>query len=116
MIENITKIEVYFYQNGNFEDSNSNAIDWQYIGDIVGLDSGIMPNNLFVKNLKMYLGYEAGAYESDKMVIHCEDSNVYSYIDFDGAKNSNYIKHLELKWLHKFTDGNETESKYEFMN
>jgi hypothetical protein len=28
MIEGIKKIEVYFYQNGNFKNSQNNLIDW----------------------------------------------------------------------------------------
>lgn len=116
MIQNINKIEVYFYQNGNFKDSNDNLIAWQFINDLIGLDMSNMPNNLYTQNIELFLGYEAGKYESDRMIIHCTDHSSYSYLDYNQDTGIMKPKNLELKWLHKFEDSNENNSKYELVN
>lgn len=116
MIESIRKIEVYFYQNGNFKNSSNQLIDWQYSNNIIGLDSSSIPNNLFVRDLQMYLGYEVGSHENDRMIICCEESTIYSYTKYDIDSGKGPIKHLSLKWLHKFDDQNSTKGKYELVN
>ena len=116
MVQNITKIDIYFYQNGDFKDSNNNLIDWQFVNDLAGLDMSNMPNNLLVRNIELFMGYEAGAYEEDRMVIHCDDYPSYSYLDYNQDTGIMKSKNLELKWLHKFEDSNENNSKYELVN
>lgn len=104
MINSIAKIEVYFYQNGNFKDSTGNEISWQYINNVLGLDVSSFPNNLFVQNLQMFLGYPAGEYEDDRMVINC-DSIYYTYTSYNYETGVGPAKKLTLQWLHKFDDG-----------
>ena len=102
MIKNIAKIEVYFYQDGDFKDSVGNLTNWQYINNILGLDSITnLPNNLFVQNLEMYLGYPAGEYKDDRMVINC-DSIYYTYTDYNYETGVGPAKKLTLQWIHKF--------------
>ena len=102
MIKSIAKIEVYFYQDGDFKDSIGNLISWQYINNILGLDSITnLPNNLFVQNLEMYLGYPAGEYKDDRMVINC-DSTYYTYTDYNYETGIGPAKKLTLQWIHKF--------------
>ena len=113
MIQNISKIEVYFYQDGNFKNSSGNLINWEYSNNIIGMDATITPNNLFVRNLQMFLGYEVGEYTNDRMVINCEESTIYSYVKYNVETGEGPVKHLTLKWLHKFEDQN---GKYELVN
>lgn len=105
MIENIAEIEVYFYQNGDFKDSNGNLINWEYLNNILEIPHSSYPKNLFVRNLQLYLGYEIGEYTNDKMQIYCANLLRYSYADIEKTK------HLQLKWMHKFDNG-----KYKFVD
>lgn len=116
MIQNISKIEVYFYQDGNFKNSTGDLINWQYSNNIIGMETSVAPNNLFVKNLQMFLGYEVGEYTNDRMVINCEESTIYSYVKYNVETGEGPIKHLTLKWLHKFEDQNDLNGKYELVN
>lgn len=105
MIKNIVKIEVFFFQDGDFKDSTDNLIQWQYINNILGLDSITnLPNNLYVQNLEMYLGYSAGEYQNDRMVINC-DSIYYTYTDYNYETGTGPAKKLNLQWIHKFDNG-----------
>lgn len=116
MIQNISKIEVYFYQDGNFKNSSGNLINWEYSNNIIGMDTTVAPNNLFVRNLQMFLGYEVGEYTNDRMVINCEESTIYSYVKYNVETGEGPVKHLTLKWLHKFEDQNDQNGKYELVN
>ena len=66
-INNIKQIDVYFYQNGQFYDGNGNYIPWQDedINNSIGLEPSKKPNNLFVNDVKIYLGYETGAFTDE---------------------------------------------------
>ena len=116
MIQNISKIEVYFYQDGNFRSSTGDLINWQYSNNIIGMENSVAPNNLFVRNLQMFLGYEVGEYTNDRMIINCEESTIYSYIKYNVETGEGPVKHLTLKWLHKFEDQNDQNGKYELVN
>ncbi len=115
-IDNINKIEIFFYQNGAFENSQGDKIDWQQISYIPGLPSAKLPNNLFVNNIKLFLGYESDLYKEDDLKITCEEETTYNYINYNINTGTGPSKHLHLKWLHKFTDGTETNSKFELLN
>ena len=105
MIENIAEIEVYFYQNGDFQDSNGNSINWEYLNNLLEIPTSSYPNNLFVRNIELFLGYEMNEYTNDKMQIYCSNLLKYSYADIEKTK------HLQLKWMHKFNSG-----KYKFVD
>ena len=79
-IDNIKKIEVHFYQDGNFITSDGDRISWQQVnGNIIGLDSSRLPNNLTVSNIKLYMGYALDTYENNSLFISCKEPNTYHY-------------------------------------
>lgn len=105
MIENIAEIDIYFYQNGNFIDSHGEQINWEYINNILEIPSSSYPKNLFVRNIQLFLGYEMEEYTNDKMQIFCSNLTKYSYADIEKTK------HLQLRWMHKFDNG-----QYKFVD
>ena len=102
-IDNIKKIEVHFYQDGNFITSDGDRISWQQVnGNIIGLDSSRLPNNLTVSNIKLYMGYALDTYENNSLFISCKEPNTYHYSNYSLDSGRGPDKHLELRWLHKF--------------
>jgi hypothetical protein len=77
MINNINKIDVYFYQDGKFTDGNGDFIPWQYEDSLFGLTK--MPANLFVNNVKLYLGYESDKFTDETLMLCTSDSLSYHY-------------------------------------
>lgn len=102
-INGIKQIDVYFYQDGQFYDGNNNYINWQYEDSI--LDAQKMPNNLFVDNVKIYMGYEMGAFTEETLMIFTNDPLTYHYTNEDLSRDIN------LRWIHKIED-----NKFELLN
>jgi hypothetical protein len=57
-----------------------------------------LANNLFVDNIKIYLGYEQGKFTDETLMLCTQDSLSYHY-----SKESN-LKHIGLRWIHKVSD------------
>lgn len=95
-ITNIKQIDVYFYQNGQFKDGQKESIPWYDTDDILGPYD--KPNNLFVDNVKIYLGYEKGAFIEDTLMLYTNDSMSYHY------SHENLWKDISLRWIHKVRD------------
>ena len=105
-IDEITEIEVYFYQSGNFKDGNGNLISYMSKDE----DEPIkMPNNLFVNNVCIYLGYDVSAFSGETLMLITNDLTTYTYQEVetaDGGKvmgNPNPIT-MSLRWIHKVND------------
>ena len=101
-INNIKQIDVYFYQNGQFYDGNGNYIPWQDedINNSIGLEPSKKPNNLFVNDVKIYLGYETGAFTDETLMLYTSDPLTYHY------KNNNLQKNVALRWIHMIDEKN----------
>lgn len=105
-IDEITEIEVYFYQSGNFKDGNGNLIP--YISEFEG-EKVKRPNNLFVDNVCIYLGYDVNAFSGETLMLTTNDLTTYTYQEVeaaDGGKimgNPNPVT-MTLRWIHKVND------------
>lgn len=99
-INNIEKVEVWFYQNQNFLDGNGNLVPYAEESDIPGLENVKLPYNLFVDNIKFYLGYDQNAFTEDALVLYTKDSLTY-----DNTLATEQIKNISLRWIHKKEDG-----------
>lgn len=101
-INNIQQIDVYFYQNGQFYDGNGNYIPWQDEDSehSIGLAPSTKPNNLFVNDVKIYLGYEAGAFTKETLMLYSPDSLTYHY------EHEDLQKDIALRWIHMIDEKN----------
>lgn len=100
-INNIKQIDVYFYQNGQFKDGSGQNIPWQEdIQNNIGLEPSKKSNNLFVNDVQIFLGYEAGAFTDETLMLYTPDSLSYHYT------NENSQKNVSLRWIHKIDEKN----------
>ena len=108
-IDNIKRIEIHFYQDGQFTTSDGVKLGWQQVnGNVIGLESSRLPNNLLVSNIKMYMGYELDKFENNSLFISCKEPNTYHYSNYSLDTGRGPDKHMVLRWLHKF-EGEELE-------
>ena len=101
-IQDIGQVDIYFYQNNDFKNENNelipylnNEIDNEFTDIIVNE----LNDNLFVNNLKIYLGYDSNAFSGDTLILSSTD--LYSYSKMRRGRNN---KNLILKWIHKVDD------------
>ena len=80
---NIKRIDLYFYQDGNFKDGNHNLIPY---------DENV--KNLFIKNVNLYLGYSYDRVTEETVELICEN------LAYEAAEE----KVVALRWLHKLDD------------
>ncbi len=100
-INNIKQIDVYFYQNGQFKDGSGQSIPWQEdIQNNIGLEPSKKSNNLFVNDVQIFLGYEAGAFTNETLMLYTPDSLSYHYTNQSSQKN------VSLRWIHKVDEKN----------
>lgn len=100
-INNIKQIDVYFYQNGQFKDGSGQSIPWQEdIQNNIGLEPSKKSNNLFVNDVQIFLGYEAGAFTDETLMLYTPDSLSYHYTNQSSQKN------VSLRWIHKVDEKN----------
>lgn len=102
-ITNIKRLEVYFYQDSMFLDGTGNKVPHQDSDTLLGLVD--KPNNLFVKNVQLYMGYETGYFQGETLILYTPDILSYS----QNRKEEN--KEIDLRWVHKIDDKN-----YEIIN
>lgn len=110
-LNNIKKIDVYFYQDGQFYDGNNNYINYNNIFDNdIGLDVNeeviALNNNLFVSNVAVYLGYESSMFEEETLMLYSSDPLTYHYLDYPPFTKAGSPKNLALRWVHKIDDTN----------
>lgn len=95
-ISNINQIDVSFYQNGSFKNGIGKPIDWS----VDGTTDGRLPNNLFVDNIGIYLGYEQDKYTDETLMVYSQNGETY-YPHSDGSSD---VKNIGLRWIHKISD------------
>lgn len=101
--DKITKIEIYFYQNGDFYNKQSNLIS------AVDAFQNRLWENLYVDNLYLCLGYDINTLTDDYVEIFTQDSSDYarSTVATDTAENVNdkNKKTIQMRWVHINDDG-----------
>lgn len=101
-ISSIKRIDVYFYQGNNFLDGSGNKIPYSMNNDyddgILDSDFSLRPNNLFVDNVKIYLGYDKNEFSGETLMVYTNDLMTYHY------KKANN-KTIYLRWIHLQDDG-----------
>jgi hypothetical protein len=68
-------------------------------------DGAFLIDNIFVGNIKIFVGYDITEYNSDKVTLTTASNLTYSRL------RDNDIKDLVLHWVHKIDDRN-----YEIIN
>ena len=95
---NIYKMQLVFYQTPkSFKDKNGNLIPYQTI------TKNRLPNNLFVKDPYICLGYNLSDFQDEQVIISTLDSK--TYIIDDDISSADISKYIRLRWLHKFENG-----------
>lgn len=99
-LNTITDISVDFYQIGeSFYDVNKKLLPFGE--NIENNEFSIFPNNLFVDNLYIGLGYDVSEITDEYIVSVINDSITYSeYRESELNK-----KEIDLRWVHQFEDG-----------
>lgn len=86
---NISKINVDFFQNGDFKDGNGDSAAWQYNGQQ-------LPDNIFVKDIEVYYGIDKQT-EENVLTLYTNDGLTYNSRDDDGHNQ----KTIKLIWSYK---------------
>ena len=81
----LTSMSIFFYQKRNFFIENNEIFPYKIDRD------NYLKNNLFVKNIEISLGYEAG--NEEKVII-------YTNKDLKYTKGNNNLKPIKLRWCH----------------
>ena len=102
----INQIDVYFYQSGNFKDGNGNLIRYT---DTVEGETVKLPNNLFVDNVAIYLGYDIGSFTGETLILCTEDLLTYRYKEQTDENGATIMGDpdpitMSLRWIHKVND------------
>lgn len=92
-LKDIAFLQIYFYQKGNFKAEDDTYILNNYEGDK-------LPDNIFVGDIKVYVGYDINKYSSDAITLNTSESLTYS------KKRETNIKPLTLHWVHKIDEYN----------
>lgn len=115
-LQNVTQLDIYFYQNKDFRNTSNELIS-QYVEvteadkEFLDIEDSQIPeqqrisDNLFVNNLKIYLGYSLNEFSGDELRLSTNDTLDYSATIDDNRKS------LILKWIHKIDD-----THYELLN
>lgn len=100
-INNIVKIEVYMFQNGDFYDGNGNLIPH---GNIIQDTNTfeLLPDNIFIKDLKVLVGYDENDFDKDTLILYTDDSLTYNNKNSDAEANK---KTIYTRWIHKNESG-----------
>lgn len=91
-LNNLKTLQIYFYQKGNFKDEFDKYI-------ISMFDDTKLSNNIFVKNLKLYVGYDINEYNINSVTINTSNSLTFSRLRDNDKKNIN------LYWIKEDSDG-----------
>ena len=96
-INKITKMELWFFQKeGSFLDIEGNLIPYKNI------NNENLPNNIFVKDINVSLGYDASQFNNDTLILYTQDSTSY---DQNKEPQQDNHKKIEIRWIHKFENG-----------
>lgn len=109
--DKITKIEVYFYQNGDFYDKQDNPIS------AVDASQSRLWENLYVDNLYLCLGYDINTLTDDYVEIFTQNSSDYAPLNIEKKEDieSNELdltppeqknkKFIQTRWVHIDDEG-----------
>lgn len=98
-LKNLKTLEVYFYQKGNFMTEDNKYI-------IKSVNNNKLPDNLFARNLQLYVGYSSSEYVGGNTVtINTADNLSFSIL------RDNNIKNINLYWVRQIDNDN-----YEIIN
>lgn len=89
-LKNLKTLEIYFYQNGNFKTEEG-----EYV--IKSVDGKNLPDNIFVRNLELYVGYDISEYNGDSITINTTDVLTFSRMREE-------VKNINLYWVRKIDD------------
>lgn len=100
-INNITKIEIYMFQNGDFIDGNQNYIPH---GSVLSDTNQfqVFSDNIFIKNVKLLVGYDENDFDKDTIILYSDSSPTYNNKNEDAVANK---KIINARWIHKREDG-----------
>lgn len=85
-IESIHTIKIFFYQKGNFKDTKDNVYP------VISTTQ----ENLWVKNIRMSLGYAFENFDTDKVMLYTFDPLTYAETSTDVQNR----KDVNLRWVH----------------
>lgn len=94
-LKDIQFLDIYFYQSGNFRTETG-----EYIINSEPNEGLLLPDNLFVGNMELYVGHDISAYSGDSVSI-----NTSNILTFSKLRN-NDKKTLSLYWIRKIDDSN----------
>lgn len=100
-INNITKVEIYMFQNGDFIDGNQNYIPH---GSVLSDTNQfqVFSDNIFIKNVKLLVGYDENDFDKDTIILYSDSSPTYNNKNEDAVANK---KIINARWIHKNNDG-----------
>lgn len=101
-VNNIKRLEVYFYQDSAFINGDGDLIPYQDSDNLLGVTN--KPNNLFVDDVQLFMGYEIGYFTGETLILYTPDTLSYSY-------KREELKEINLRWIHKID-----EKTYEIIN
>lgn len=95
-IKKIKKMSLDIFQSRDFIDYDKNPIPYQQ--QIDNFDSFYLPNNIFIQNIQVFMGYDQSSFTQDTLMIYTDDSLGYTNKSADRDINQKTIK---LRWIHK---------------
>lgn len=98
----IIGLDLYQYQRDNFKDSAGSYI----ASSNDEAFSTVLPN-IFIKDVMICVGYPAEAFENDSAELYTENPLTYDkeWSDTSIARTEHNTKIIQLRWIHKNTDG-----------
>lgn len=102
--ENIDKIEINFFQLADFTDGTSLISHTEEILAEDQEEVNNLPDNLFVDNIQIYLGYDITDFDEETLRLYCLDSKDFVYAE-------GMDRNIGLRWIHKISD-----DEFEILN
>ena len=104
-LENIKSVDIYLYQNNNFINEDGDRIPSIIEGDpIANIPESKINNNIFIRNLKIYLGYDISTFTEDSVKISTPGYPYYNKADIQTDLLHGGRRYLNLRWIHKISD------------
>lgn len=112
-ISKLTDVNVYFYQNKDFINSNNELIPHSAT---LGEEEVLYLDNLFVRSIIISLGHSLDELTEDKVYLYTTDSNNYNQttslnnahtagtLSVKGIARAGNDKNVHLRWVHKIDD------------
>lgn len=92
------KMEIYFYQNGDFKKYNVDSSDDE--NKFISIES---PDyNLFVNDIYISFGYDIEEIDTNSVVLHSPDPLTYTSTAKDPAKNK---RRISVRWFYRDNNG-----------